>query len=133
MNSRFLMIASAAVLAAVGIALSFAPVETLAYFGKPAPGGVPVLLQLTGALYLGFAFMNWMAKGSVLGGIYGRAIVMGNFLQFTMGALTLLKAASGSSQGAFIWTAAVGYALFALLFGVLLFSDPTAKEERSKH
>ncbi|MBP9160695.1 MAG: hypothetical protein WAU08_03645 [Flavobacteriales bacterium] len=124
MNSKILMVASAAVLAAVGIAFSFAPEETLAFFGKSAPGAVPVLLQLAGGLYLGFAFMNWTAKASVLGGIYGRAIVLGNFLQFTMGALTLLKAASGNSEGIFVWVAAGGYALFAVLFGVLLFSSP---------
>ncbi|MBK6410310.1 MAG: hypothetical protein IPF78_11570 [Flavobacteriales bacterium] len=46
----------------------FAPEESLAFFQQPVAGAVPVLLQLTGALYLGFAFMNWTAKGSVLGG-----------------------------------------------------------------
>lgn len=86
MSSRHLMIASAALLAALGLLLSFAPEETLAYLGQPSTGAVPVLLQLAGALYLGFAVMNWTAKGSVLGGIYGRAIVLGNFLHFTMGA-----------------------------------------------
>ena len=90
MNSRILMIASAAVMAAIGLVLSFAPEESLAFFQQPVAGAVPVLLQLTGALYLGFAFMNWTAKGSVLGGIYGRAIVIGNFLHFTMGTLALL-------------------------------------------
>ncbi|MGB3868779.1 MAG: hypothetical protein WA937_04870 [Flavobacteriales bacterium] len=73
MNSRILMMASATVMSAFGLVLSFAPEEAMAYFRQPTAGAVPVLLQLTGALYLGFAFMNWTAKGSVLGGIYGRA------------------------------------------------------------
>ncbi len=121
MNSRYLMIASAAVLAVLGLLLSFAPEETLAYLGQPAMVAVPVLLQLAGALYLGFAFMNWTAKGSVLGGIYGRAIVLGNFLHFVMGALAFLKAAIDPGFGTIIWALTAIYAVFALLFGRLLF------------
>lgn len=124
MNSRILMIASAAMMAAIGLLLSFAPQEVLAFFSQPATGSVPVLLQLTGALYLGFAFMNWTAKGSVLGGIYGRAIVLGNFLHFTMGALALLKVAIGPERGPSIWLLSAAYAVFAVWFGRTLFSQP---------
>ncbi len=124
MNSRYLMIASAAMLAALGLLLSFAPEETLAYMGQPATGAVPVLLQLAGALYLGFAVMNWTAKGSALGGIYGKAIVLGNFLHFTMGALALLKAAIDPGFGTTIWVLTGFYAVFALLFGRMLFTHP---------
>ncbi len=124
MNSRYLMIASAALLAALGLLLSFAPEETIVYMGQPATGAVPVLLQLAGALYLGFALMNWTAKASVLGGIYGKAIVLGNFLHFTMGALALLKAAIDPGLGTLIWVLTGIYAVFALLFGRMLFTHP---------
>lgn len=124
MNSRFVMIASAAVLAALGLLFSFAPKETLAYLGQPVTGAVPVLLQLAGALYLGFAVMNWTAKGSVLGGIYGRAIVLGNFLHFIMGALALLKAAMDPGFGTIFWVLTGIYAVFALLVGRMLFTHP---------
>ncbi len=124
MNSRLLMIASAALHAAMGLLLSFAPEETLAFMGQPATGRVPVLLQLAGALYLGFAVMNWTAKGSVLGGIYGRAIVLGNLLHFTMGALALLKAAMATGLGMIVWVLTGIYAVFALLFGRMLFMHP---------
>ncbi len=118
------MIASAAVTAAIGLVLSFAPEEALAFFRQPAEGALPVLLQLTGALYLGFAFMNWTAKGMVLGGIYGRAIVLGNFLHFVMGALALLKVAIGPGGGPSIWAFSGVYALLAMWFGRTLFSQP---------
>ncbi len=124
MNSRILMIASAAVMAAIGLVLSFAPVEALALLGHPASGLLPVLLQLAGALYLGFAFMNWTAKGSVLGGIYGRAIVLGNFLHFTMGALALLKVAIGPGGEASIWILSAVYVVFAVWFARTLFTQP---------
>lgn len=124
MNSRYLMIASAAVLAALGLLLSFAPEETLAFMGQPTSGAVPVLLQLAGALYLGFALMNWTAKASVLGGIYGKAIVLGNFLHFAMGALALLKAAMDPGFGTINWVLTCIYAVIALLFGRMLFTHP---------
>ena len=124
MNSRLLMIASAAVLAALGLLLSFAPEETLAFLGHPSTGTVPILLQLAGALYLGFALMNWTAKGSVLGGIYGRAVLLGNFLHFTMGALALLTAVIAPGHGAILWALTGIYAVFALLFGRMLFTHP---------
>jgi len=124
MNTKYLMIASALVMAAMGLVLSFAPAETLAHIGSAATGRLPVILQLTGALYLGFAFANWTAKGMVLGGIYGRSIVMGNFLHFIMGALTLLRAAVGVSSGPVFWTVTVLYVVFAIGFGLLLFRHP---------
>lgn len=124
MNSRILMIASAAVMAAIGLVLSFAPEEAWAFFRQPVSAAVPVLLQLTGALYLGFAFMNWTAKGSALGGIYGRAIVLGNFLHFTMGALALLKVAIGPGGEVSIWILSAVYVVFAVWFGRTLFSQP---------
>lgn len=131
MNSRILMMASATVMAAFGLVLSFAPEEAMAYFRQPTAGAVPVMLQLTGALYLGFAFMNWTAKGSVLGGIYGRAIVLGNFLHFTMGALALLKMGIGPERGPSIRLLSAGYVVFAVWFGRALFSSP-AEARRKK-
>ena len=130
MNSRYLIIASALAMAAMGLVLSFAPTETLIYMGGSVTGRMPVILQLTGALYLGFAFANWTAKGMVLGGIYGRALVMGNFLHFIMGALTLLRAAFGASSGPIFWTITVIYVLFAIGFGLLLFTSPAQAAEK---
>ena len=130
MNSRYLMIASALVMAAMGLVLSFAPAETLAYMGSPATGRLPVILQLAGALYLGFAFANWTAKGMVLGGIYGRALVMGNFLHFIMGALTLLRAAVGAANGPIFWVVTLTYVVFAVGFGLMLFTSPAQAAEK---
>ena len=62
MNTKLLMVASALVMAISGVVLQFFPQETLSYFGASDVGIASVLLQLTGALYLGFAVMNWMAK-----------------------------------------------------------------------
>lgn len=124
MNSRMLMITSALVLAIIGLALSFAPEELLRWLGEATHGRLTVILQLAGALYLGFAIMNWTAKGSLLGGIYGRAIVLGNSLHFTMGALTLLKVSIGAVNGPMFWLITAIYVVFAIWFGRTLFTHP---------
>jgi len=41
----------------------------------------------------GFAMINWTAKTSLLGWIYGRPIPIGNFAHYAIAALALLKIA----------------------------------------
>lgn len=115
---RLAVSVSAIALAVPGIALTFAPAETGALLALPS---APVALQLLGAAMLGFAVMNWTARGSTLGGIYGRAVVAGNQMHFTVGALALIKhgVAAGGSPG--FWVVTIVYALGAALFLRLLF------------
>ncbi|HMC97398.1 MAG TPA: hypothetical protein VKG92_07095, partial [Flavobacteriales bacterium] len=124
MNTRLLMIASALVLATIGLSLTFAPEEVFAALGGGTSGPWTIVLQLGGALYCGFALMNWMAKGAVLGGIYGRPLVIGNLVHFTIGGLALLKAGSGT----LLWTVTAAYVLFAALFGYVMFTHPVKSD-----
>lgn len=124
MSTRVLMIAAAAVLASCGLVFSFAAEEAIVSLGGRPQGLAPVLVQLAGALYLGFAMVNWTAKGMVLGGIYGRAIVLGNMLHFTMAALALLKVGMQPEVPAALWIITAIDALFAMLFMRLLFQSP---------
>lgn len=123
-NSKFLMTASAACMALAGLALSFAPAEVLAAFGVTAIPALVVFAQLTGALYLGFAILDWMARESTIGGIYNRPLALGNFLHFFVGALALLKAASRGSGSITEWVAVGVYSVFAIGFGAVLFGSP---------
>lgn len=123
-RTRYLMMASAVFLAMVGLALTFAPQEILRRLDSDATTWERTVAQLCGALYCGFALMNWMAKGTTLGGIYGRPIVIGNLVHFTMGALVLLKRAGGRSNEAAQWSLAAAYGVFALLFGYVMFTHP---------
>jgi Na+-driven multidrug efflux pump len=131
MNTRYLMIASALFMALIGLALTFAPEEIGDALGSgDAYGWQLVIMQLCGALYCGFALMNWMAKGALLGGIYGRRIVIGNLVHFTIGALALLKAPHGHSFDMARWTMIAIYALFSALFGYVMFAQPTATTDK---
>ncbi len=120
------MAASAAFLAAMGLGASFVPQEFLETFGSQADNLTIVVVQITGALYLGFAILNWSARGVLIGGIYSRPLAMGNFLHFAVGAATLVKAAIVQASGLLVGSAVV-YVVFALWFGLVLFTHPGPK------
>jgi hypothetical protein len=62
MNTKVLMISSSLFLGASGTILTFLPDESISSIGI-TPNPISTLsFQLLGALYLGFAILNWMAK-----------------------------------------------------------------------
>ncbi|PVY42214.1 hypothetical protein C8E01_10380 [Pontibacter virosus] len=125
-----MMTFSAAVLAVLGIAFTFLPEELAVYLGsEPGPLDV-VLLQVVGALYLGFAMLNWMAKGSLIGGIYNRPICIANFAHFFIGAMALLKFLfRHPEQPVLLWILCAVYAGLAAWFGLTLFQHPLPVRE----
>ncbi len=129
MKTKWLMSASAILMAALGLAGTFVPQEVVAALGGDTTGTAVLVLQVTGGLYLGFAILNWFARGTAIGGIYNRPIVTGNLLHFTVVALTLAKtAATGRRDPGFLAVTAL-YALFAIWFGRAVFSSPTRDQE----
>ena len=89
-----------------------------------APDNATVLLvQMAGAVYLGFAMLNWMARGILIGGIYARPVALGNFLHFVMVAITLTKAAIAFAVLPLAISAAV-FSGFGIWFGLVLFKPP---------
>ena len=81
-NTKILMTVSAIFLVIVGILLSFLPQETLHLLGKE--DDMSFILQLCGALLFGFGMLNWMVKGSLIGGIYNKGIVVANFAHYLL-------------------------------------------------
>jgi ATP/ADP translocase len=124
MSTRIVMIASALVMAILGITATFLPQEALGWLGIHADGVLPLVVQLTGALYLSFAMLNWTAKESLLGGIYNRPIALGNFLHFVMGALALGKGVFADPSARVLMPLAIAYGLLALAFAKILFTSP---------
>jgi hypothetical protein len=124
MNTKLLMISSAGLLGIAGVAFLFLPHDILNYFGTPSTGIGVLFVQLTGALCFGFAMMNWMAKTVLIGGIYARPLAIGNFGHFFIGTFGLFKSASAVQNSYAVWALAVVYALFAILFGIVLFTHP---------
>ncbi len=91
--------------------------------GTAPDNATVLLLQMAGAVYLGFAMLNWMARGILIGGIYARPVALGNFLHFVMVAITLIKAAIAFAVVPLAISAAV-FSVFAIWFGLVLFKPP---------
>ncbi|MDQ3417631.1 MAG: hypothetical protein M3541_02445 [Acidobacteriota bacterium] len=122
MNTRLLMTASAIFLGAQGMAASFLPSEILDFIDDIAHNRVEaVLVQLFGAALIGFAMMNWMARGAPAGGIYGRPIIAGTLVQYAVGGIALLKMAALGALPAVGIVLTIVYCGFTIAFAVVMF------------
>lgn len=120
MNPRLLMTVTAALLAIAGVACSFVPQELLGLVGATASPALVLGVQALGAAWLGFALLDWNARGAPFGGIYGRPVALGNFLHFAVIALALTKAAFAMPTLAMLATTAIA-ATLATAFGAVIF------------
>jgi hypothetical protein len=120
MKTKFLMAASAVIMGTAGLAGTFLPQELLRALHLPVSDVLTLMVQLHAALLLAFAMLNWMAKESLIGGIYNRPLGIGNLVHFVVGAITLGKFISGGAGPLFV-IATVIYAAFAIAFGVVVF------------
>jgi hypothetical protein len=116
------MTASAVFLGAQGVIASFLPVEILGFLDGIAHNRFEaILVQLLGAALLGFAMLNWMARGAPAGGIYGRPIVVGNLVHYTVAGIALLKVAAVGGMPALGIVLTVAYSVLAIAFAVVMF------------
>jgi hypothetical protein len=103
-----------------GAVLLFAPRE-VGHVLLPG-ANPPVLVQLLGGALVGFGIANWTARGSALGGIYGRAVVAGNQAHFMIGALVLVThGRDGAASHPALWVFTAMYAVGAVFFSYLMF------------
>ena len=130
MNTKPLMTLNAIILALIGISLIFLPKEILDYFELSASDTLELLMQITGSLYFAFAMLNWMSKGSLIGGIYGRPIAIANLTHFVIAGLSLIKGIMANPGLSYvIWSIAIAYSIFAILFGIVAFKHPVSKNK----
>jgi ATP/ADP translocase len=119
------MTISAVMLGVTGIILSFIPQEVSHFLSLT--DSTPIVFQILGALYFGFAMLNWTAKANLIGGIYSRPVAIGNFTHFLIGGLALIKLLLHNTNRTSIWVCAIMlYLIFAVLFGYVLFNNPAS-------
>lgn len=128
MATRALMTISAVFLALLGLVTLFAPAEVLSVHGTAPDNATKLLIQMMGALYLGFAILNWTARGNLIGGIYSRPVALGNLWHFLIVGILLIKAAIVFAAVPLVISAAT-FTLFAAWFGLVIFRAPVAKAE----
>ena len=125
MNTKLIMTVSAVFLALAGISLTFFPIEIASDIGLGSAKPSHLVVQILGALYFGFAMLNWMAKGSIVGGIYNKPLVIANLSHFLIGSLALIKGLTHSSSQSYVFIILAGiYSIFAVLFGILFVRHP---------
>ena len=127
MNTKALMIISAIFLAINGFGFTFFPNEIASLLINTDNYILILILQILGALYLGFSILNWTAKASLIGGIYNKPILIGNLLHFFTASMTLIKLNQGFQDNQLIFSYTIIYSLFTLSFGYVFFTNPSLK------
>ena len=118
------MRASSIFMGVVAVPAIFAPQEIVAYASGQSGAVGTLAIQVFGAVYFGFAMLNWMAQANLIGGIYSRPVAMGNFAHFFIAALALLKAVLAGQHSTPALASGAAYCAFAVLFAVVLFGNP---------
>jgi len=119
-----LLTASAIVYLVAAVGLLFAPEEILDRVGASSSRFDQTLLQLVAAALFGFFMLNWMNRGSRIGGIYGRPVVVANFAHAAIATAMLVRVVPGSPARGPAWGVLAVYALLAVAFGWKLFHKP---------
>ncbi len=119
---------SAGFLALGGLVLLFAPDAILPRAVAAFPATATWIGQLIAAGWLALAALNWMSRSTLLGGIYGRPVVMANALFYFIGATTLVRVVLGPPHLVLLWWIAVPVAAFAGVYAWLLFRGPIGRD-----
>ena len=125
MNTKLIMTISSIILGATGITLTFAPDTVLLHLDMDTNPTSLLLAQVMGGLYFANSMLNWMAKGSLIGGIYNRPVAVANFTHFLIGGLSIIKRLiSDPGLSKALWVAGGVYVILGLLFVIILFRHP---------
>ena len=76
---------------------------------------------------IGLGFSAMILLAALIGGIYSRPLSIGNFWHFTVAGLAIIKATINNGNLKYSLPAAIIYSIFAILFGLVLFTSPAKK------
>ena len=123
MSTKLLLAGAAVFQGLYGVALLFLPEALLGLFAVDSLDvrATTFFAQQFGTALLGLAAVNWIARASPVGGIYGRPLVVGNTTFFTANALLLLRHALEHPRTWALWVNEGIVLGFAIGFALLLF------------
>ena len=119
---------SAALLLAGGLTLLFAPDAVLPRLVPGFPPAGAWLGQLLAAALLALAALDWLSRRALLGGIYGRPVVLANAAFYFIAAMSLLRHVLGRDAPVAIRAVAVPVAILAAVYGWLLLRGPAERD-----
>ena len=129
---RSILTLSALVLAVLGLTTLFAPDELVRSLQPEASPTIAAALQVAGSGLLGFAILDWMSRGTRIGGIYARPLAIGNLVLFTVGTLSIIKAALAERLPAAGLILGAVFLALATAFAWLAFSHDPLKTSGSE-
>jgi len=126
---KHILTSSAVIYLIFGLSISFFPQETGRIFGTASQYGIDLLLmKVVGGLFFGFGVTNFMSRNSVVGGIYGRPITLGNAMINLIIAGQFLKFNFlQDGVGGHFWIVAILFSAMALSFIYLFLKAPKAE------
>ena len=119
---------SAAFLLIGGLALLFGSDEILPRLIPAFPPEATWIGQLLGAGWLALSALNSLSRSTLLGGIYGRPLVVANLSLYFISAMVLLKIVARGDVPAGLWFVVVPVVLFTVIYGGLLLRGPIQRD-----
>jgi hypothetical protein len=128
-TSTIITTISALVLATGGVALLFGSDELLPRAIAGVPTGATVLGQLVAAGWLALAWLNWIQRRTIIGGIYGRLTVLPTWTLYLISAFSLGHPVMAGGAPAALGALAALFGMLALVYTVLLLRGPFGSDE----
>lgn len=128
MISKAILTATAIVYGIHGVALLFASDLTAGLFGITLTKKMTFAAQFFAGALLGMAVLNWYNRVSIVGGIYGRPLVMMNLMY---GLISFLSGTRGAMDGYFnelFWIEVVLHGLLTFSFALLMYLPPNMRK-----
>ena len=123
MKPQPILLVSAILLLASGVAALFAPEEIAGVLGAHGQATSKVVVQLLGAGLFALGFLDWFVRFATIGGLYGRPVVVANLAFFFIATTTLGRHARDTGSGT-AWVLAAIVAVLAVWFGRFLLYPP---------
>lgn len=123
-TNRLLVVISA-VYAVSGLALLFVPELILAQATAVVPPIAVWLIGILGGALIALALLNWFQRHTMMGGIYGRPLLLANLMLTTNVAFSSLRMWRDQHAMAYAIIGLVAV-VFVVAFGRLLFGKPAA-------
>lgn len=124
MRSAYLSRLSAFILGAPAVVLLFGADDLLPTLIPGFTSGNAWVGQLAASGWIAVAMLNWISLNTVIGGIFGRPLVLTNLTVYVVTATTLSKAAASTAFPAAMLGASAVAAGMAAAYGWLMMRGP---------
>lgn len=122
MRPSLATVPAAIVLSIVGIVTLFAPEVLLTHILGTMDAPHP-LISMLGGLMFAFGYMNWMGRNAILGGIYGKPMVMANLVHGLVGTTSLWDVVTPEAP-LLAWGLLAFYVWYTVSYGILMTRPP---------